>query len=356
MSGIIKVEDNIEFYYEDSGTNGLDLSNYTTVVFIHGMGFNGAVFRRMFPFASSHNYRLVCPYRRGYTPSTPWTDEEVALYKSADVEDGKKHLRLAGLQIARFLVQFAASQSIPKHNEEQKTGGIILIGWSLGTLYLNATLANVDGLVAEELEALKSYLHAVIYFDTFAVALGIDEPKTIGFKEEYFTLPVPERWAYFQRFVGGFFTHRNRRSRDLADLECSEWHEDRPASLQDITEEEHEKLTSMEMYATHDLGTLIMQPEVIGSANRRALFDVGMAKYLPKVKIRFLVGTEGPGLFLYALHQLEKSLEEGPSVVFGESAERARDIQLTYLERGNHFVFWEEPRWALKQFRACLEG
>ena len=44
LSGTIRVEDNIEFYYEDSGTDGLGLSDYSTVVLIHGMGFNGGGF------------------------------------------------------------------------------------------------------------------------------------------------------------------------------------------------------------------------------------------------------------------------------------------------------------------------
>jgi len=126
-----------------------------------------AVFRRMFPFGPSHNYRLISLYRRGYAPSTPWTEAEAALYKSTDAKDGKKHLRLAGLQIARFLLQFATSQAIPKYNEERKTGGIHLVGWSLGTIYLQGILANLDSLATEELHALEGYLRTVLYFGMY---------------------------------------------------------------------------------------------------------------------------------------------------------------------------------------------
>ena len=187
LSGTIKVEGNIEFYYEDSGTDDLDLSDYSTVVLIHGMGFNGgefsliviyvlisnlffsspAIFRKMFPYGPSHNYRLVSLYRRGYAPSSPWTEGEVSLYKSSNAEDGKKHLRLAGLQIARFLLEFATSQGIPKHNEARKTGGIHLIGWSLGTMFLQAVLANLDGLAAEELDLLEGYLRTFLHLGMY---------------------------------------------------------------------------------------------------------------------------------------------------------------------------------------------
>ena len=116
----------------------------------------------MFPFGPSHNYRLVSLYRRGYSPSSPWTGAEAALYKS-DAENGKMHMRLAGLQITRFLLEFATSQGIPKHNEARKTGGIHLIGWSLGAMFLQAVLANLDGLAAEELDLLEDYLRTFLH-------------------------------------------------------------------------------------------------------------------------------------------------------------------------------------------------
>ena len=174
--------------------------------------------------------------------------------------------------------------------------------------------------------------------------------------ESYLTLPEQERWAYFNEYVRGFFAHRNRLSRDIADIEFGNFRTDKPLSLDDVTTEELEKMTSFEMYKTHDIGTIIMPPEAISSTNRQALFDVEMAKYLPKVKIRFMCGTEGAGEFIYIMHELEKCLKEGPSSVFGDGAERARDFQFTYLERGNHFVFWDEPCWALGQLKECVEG
>ncbi|KAI6126644.1 hypothetical protein F5141DRAFT_1060372 [Pisolithus sp. B1] len=129
------------FFYEDSGTDGLDPSNYTTMVFIHGIGFNGG---------------------EGMLQVVPGPKEEAALFMSSDLEDGKRFLRLAGLQIARFLLEFAAVQGIPKYNKEKKRGGIVLNGLSLGTLYSQAVLSALDSLTTEELGQLETYLHAIL--------------------------------------------------------------------------------------------------------------------------------------------------------------------------------------------------
>ncbi|KAI5998909.1 hypothetical protein F5J12DRAFT_895300 [Pisolithus orientalis] len=144
LVGTVKIAGDIEFFYGDSGFNGLDPTNYTTVGFIHDMGFNGAVFRKLFPFGTEHNYRVVSLYRRG-------------VWIHSDNNDHKEYLHLACLQIVRFLVTFIASQSIPKYANEQKTGGTILIGWSL-------VLYSPDALTTEELRDLESYLHTVVYY------------------------------------------------------------------------------------------------------------------------------------------------------------------------------------------------
>ncbi|KAI6141785.1 hypothetical protein BKA82DRAFT_20603, partial [Pisolithus tinctorius] len=138
LAGTVKIAGDIDFY-EESGPSGLDPTNYITVVFIHDVGFNGA------------------STGGGYGSSTPWSEKELELIQSSDNNDHKEYLHLAGLQIVRFLVTFIASQSIPKYANEQKTGGTILIGWSL-------VLCSLDALTTEELRDLESYLRTVVHY------------------------------------------------------------------------------------------------------------------------------------------------------------------------------------------------
>ncbi|KAI6130896.1 Alpha/Beta hydrolase protein [Pisolithus thermaeus] len=354
LTGTFEIAGDVEFFYEESGLSGLDPTNYTTVVFIHGMGFNGAVFRRLFPFGAEHNYRIVSLYRRGYGLSTPWSGKELDLLQSSDKEDHKEYLRLAGVQVVRFLLTFVASQSIPRYAKEQKTGGLILIGWSIGGGYSNAALANLDALATEELRDLESYLHTVIYYDMSLVAMGLQSPRP--YQSFLFAPTVEERWEIFKQWISSFFAHPNVYSRDSSDLELVHPRQDKLGSLYGLTDEEVAEITAPQMYATHDAATLVIKPEVFADLARRALFDKQYAsRYLPDLKVRFVCGTESSGLFVHVVNEIRRCMDSGPSAVFGERAERARDLDGAYLERGNHFVFLDEPQWALAQFKAVAE-
>lgn len=354
MSNFVNIDGDINFFYEDSGTDGLNPSDYTTMVWIHGLGFNGAVFRKLFPIAPSRNYRIVSLYRRGYAPTSPWTKEEVELFTSSDLEDGKKFLHLAGIQIAKFLLEFASSQGIPKYNREEKTGGIVLNGWSLGALYPHAMLAALDGLTTKELGQLETYLHAILYFDSPTVSLGIPQPSAAESFQGFHMPTVSERWVSFKKLCTGYYVHSNPHSHDVADLNFNESSEDKPPSLSDLSEDELDQMTSLEMFATHDQSLSTINFEAFRITSRRALFNVEMARYLPDVKVKIVCGTEGWGIFVFLVNEMEKALKN-PSSVFGKDAERARDFKVVRLERGNHFVFWDEPNWALDQFIACLD-
>ena len=186
---------------------------------------------------------------------------------------------------------------------------------------------------------------------------GLQPPKHLSPDGIWdFTQTDQERWEYFNTYVRGFYAHKDHLFSDAADIDFGEFRTDKPLSLDELTKEELEKITSFEMFLTHDLGSVSMPSEALASTSRRAFFDAGTAKYLPKAEIRFMCATESAGDFIYIMHELGRCLKVGPSVLFGEDAEKARDFQVTYLERGNHFMFWDEPRWALEQFRACIEG
>lgn len=354
LSGTVKIAEDVEFFYEESGLSDLDPTNYTTVVFIHGMGFNGAVFRRLFPFGAEYNYRIVSLYRRGYGLGTPWSGKELELLQSSDNEDHKEYLRLAGQQIVRFLLTFATSQSIPKYAKAQRPGGIILIGWSIGGAYSNAALANLDALATEELRDLESYLHTIIYYDMSLAAMGLQSPRP--YQSFLFAPTVEERWGIFKQWISSFFAHLNVYSHESSDLELVHPRQDKLGSLHGLTDEEVAEMTALQMYATHDAATLVFKSEVFSDLARRALFDKQNAsQYLPDLKVRFVCGTESSGLFVHVVNEIRRCIDNGPSAIFGEGAEKARDLSGAYLERGNHFVFFDEPRWALAQFKAVTE-
>ncbi|KIO11075.1 hypothetical protein M404DRAFT_7226 [Pisolithus tinctorius Marx 270] len=273
LAGTVKIVGDIELFYEESGLSGLDPTNYTTVVFIHRMGFNG-----------------VCER----------------------IEDWRDHSYWVVFWC--FVPRFCFSQ--PRRTDN------------------------------EELRDLESYLHTVAYYDMSLVTMGLPSPRP--YQSFLFAPTVEERWEIFKQWIPSFFAHPNIYSRDSSDLELIHPREDKPGSLRGLTDDEIAEMTAPQMYATHGVTILAIKPEVFESVVRHALFD----KQYPS---RFVCGTESSGLFVHVVNEIRRCLGNGPSIVLGKGAEKARDVGGPYLEKGNHFVFLDEPQWALVQFKSVVE-
>ncbi|KAF8843471.1 hypothetical protein BDN67DRAFT_1008892 [Paxillus ammoniavirescens] len=351
LTGTIQLDaSDVEFHYEDSGTAALkDPATYTTLVCIPGLSFNGSVFRSLFPFAGDANYRIVGLYRRGYPPTTAWKETDP---NPLDKDQQEEYLRQEALQLAGFLSKFATSQAIPKINEEQKIGGIVVLGWSLGASYLHSLLAYLDALPADQLKDLETYLYAVVSHDTNLRAHGLPDPVGSDIWSHFD--PV-ERFEYFMTLVTGYYTHRNVQSRNLDDLEYKTPTLNLGASHDDLLGQQYAGMTSMDMFTGPDLSKLLIDRELMEACTRRALFDVTLAQKLPKLRVRYICGGQTVGNSIHVMHKLEDALNGDPSQLFGEGATKARDARFTYLEWGNHFLFRDDPRRALQNYKTCVE-
>jgi hypothetical protein len=123
---------------------------------------HSAVCRKMLPLASKHNFRIISMYRRDYAPTTLLNEAELKLL--SDGAKGQKQFILErGLEIAHFIEKFIAQNNIPPTQADQRTGGIAVLGWSLGCTFVNALLSNIDYLSPFTVSTLSKYLHTVIY-------------------------------------------------------------------------------------------------------------------------------------------------------------------------------------------------
>ncbi|KIJ08394.1 hypothetical protein PAXINDRAFT_172940 [Paxillus involutus ATCC 200175] len=350
LTGTIQLDaSDVEFHYEDSGTAALkDPATYTTLVCIPGWSFNGSVFRSLFPCAGDSNYRIVGLYRRGYPPTTAWKETEP---NPLDKDQQEEFLKQEALQLAGFLTKFATSQAIPKINEEQKTGGIVVLGWSLGASYLHSLLAYLDVLPADQLKDLETYLYAVVSHDTNLSAHGLPDPIAGDFGSQ---LDPVERFEYFMTLVTGYYTHPNVQSHNLDDLEFTPT-PNLGASHDDLGGQEYVGMTSIDMFTGPDLSRILIGRELLEALTRRALFDVTLAQKLPRVRVRYICGGQTMGNLIHAMHKLEEAWNGDPSQLFGEGATKARDARFTYLEWGNHFSFRDDPRRALQNYKTCVE-
>jgi predicted alpha/beta-fold hydrolase len=123
---LIKLPDGIEIFYNDSGpVPGSE--DYTTLVTLHGSGFNGG-FQPMINCAQSKNFRVINWNRRHYHGTTPYSEEELD-----DLRNGRKvFFDKHAAQLAWFLEYLVKVEQVPKPDTEAKTGGIVVMGWSFG--------------------------------------------------------------------------------------------------------------------------------------------------------------------------------------------------------------------------------
>ena len=122
-----------------------------------------AVFEKLLPLARTHNLRIVSVYRRGYPPSNGFKEDELkGLGSGKKIEDVEPFYRSQGTEIATFLVKFAVEQGIPLRHSNTPTGGIVLIGWSVGGIHVLTVLAYADELPADTRSTLQNYLHTIL--------------------------------------------------------------------------------------------------------------------------------------------------------------------------------------------------
>jgi pimeloyl-ACP methyl ester carboxylesterase len=163
--------------YVDSGPVP-NSNDYITFVCYHGILFNrgttflrlpfhrvslikffsiAEIFARLLPQAISHYLRIVLLDRRGYGGSTTYSESEVESLKLGH----KEFLQTMGRQVAEFLVYFLERNEIPHASADGYSGGIVLIGWSIGAVWALSLLAHSE-IPTNYLKKLQPYVKNVV--------------------------------------------------------------------------------------------------------------------------------------------------------------------------------------------------
>ncbi|KAJ7129097.1 hypothetical protein C8R46DRAFT_925683 [Mycena filopes] len=196
--------DGVEIRYTDSGApNTLD---YTTMVFIHGTGFNGYGFTQLHEYASRYNLRIIICNRRDYHGSTKYDDQELV-----ELAAGSKTFQdKLGLQMAWFLEHFIKHEATPKVSPDRRTGGFLLVGWSFGNAATLALLADPSVIPPPVYQIVEPYLRSLVLYDPPSLALGY---PSSGIQEKYDVLADPDCttpdqfFKTFQNWVTSYYEH-----------------------------------------------------------------------------------------------------------------------------------------------------
>lgn len=181
-SGNITVGNNgTQLAYIDTGApGGLYSLSYTTIFAVHGEAYYSrkscdyapvqvsnvtvttAVFANVMSLAPVFGLRFVALNRRDYPQSTPYSSAELTVLSNGTDAEKTTFLQDRGIEIATFIDTFIQQENLPAVSSDGKSGGVAVLGWSLGNSFTIATIANVDTLPAAVQQRLGSYIRALI--------------------------------------------------------------------------------------------------------------------------------------------------------------------------------------------------
>ena len=120
--------------------------------------------------SSDAGVRFVAINRRDYRGSTPLTEEDLRVLQSGTDDERATFFKLQAIELATFIDRYVQQSHIPPISDDRKTGGIILLGWSLGCAHGLAVLSNADIYPEATRRNLALYLRSYIMFGEFVVS------------------------------------------------------------------------------------------------------------------------------------------------------------------------------------------
>jgi pimeloyl-ACP methyl ester carboxylesterase len=109
--------------------------------------------------ASSRGTRVIAVNRRGYAPSTPYTEDEVKLI-TGDKAAQTQFLQREGHDYATLLAKIV---------EKYGLGKVAVVAWSMASGWVSAMMGNLDTAPPEAVSALQRHLDTVIIHGTSPV-------------------------------------------------------------------------------------------------------------------------------------------------------------------------------------------
>ncbi|KAK0477400.1 Alpha/Beta hydrolase protein [Armillaria novae-zelandiae] len=324
----------VELSYIDSGAPAQP--SYITIFAIHGMIFSKEIFQKLIDLAPNKGIRFVALDRRPFPGSTPFSVEELGVLRdtATDYAQQEAFIEARGHEVGIFIDAFIQKFNLPPISSG---GGVALLGWSLGTALVSATISNVGTLPEDTCKRLERYMRSVILYEPGPITLGLPSP------EQYWSFlrgpSVPEdlRVAAFGQWCTSYFDHADLSERNLDKLSWVLASSSRVPSFYNgmpVAIQHHGKDTAT------DMQFLMGCYKQLLPSYRKAFFDPNV---FPTMKRSVLCGDKTCAFALAALWAMQDDEKE-------QKAEGANAINYKILPGANHFIHWDEPEKALGAF------
>ncbi|KAJ6506415.1 Alpha/Beta hydrolase protein [Mycena vitilis] len=338
----LTLDNGVQFAYTDSGAVEGD---YTTCVVIHGHTFHNGTFQRLSALAQSNYLRIIAVNRREYPGSSPYSPEDLAIFARGDETQRASLLEQQGRDLALFMDGLIGKLSLPE------TGGIALIGWSMGTLFLLSLLSSIDTLPTDSQARLSSFVRTVILLQTPLHSLGLPEPagRVIPYTDP--EIPPEARGPTYAKWIASYFIHGELSTHTLANLTYTDTDLRKRPPTETL---QPEMLSSMADFGPADkYENIVALPPFAGLVRKqmsKALFDPAVRRAWGRAKFWNMYGSAEPWHIIYA----GWVIEEQSRAAAASTPELI--IHSKVVDGANHFLVWEDPERAINALKDCLSA
>ena len=116
--------------------------------------------------APQHNLRLLALNLPDYPGSTPNSQRDLDDMGSGDPNRQARYIKDAGHQIGSFAAKAITELKLPAPTPDRAAGGVAILAWSSGTLFLTSLLAHAKTLPKDEYALLSQYVRTAVIFGT----------------------------------------------------------------------------------------------------------------------------------------------------------------------------------------------
>ncbi|KAG5729119.1 hypothetical protein E4T56_gene3183 [Termitomyces sp. T112] len=318
----ITVDNNITFYYTDSGPPSK--SAYVTIFFLHGLTFHSGIFQRLADSAWSRQLRIIAFNRREYPGSSPYTDDERRVIRTGSFEERLSFVQEQGKLIVLAVDGLIQQLSLPRR--------VAVAGWSLGTATLISMYCSIGRVSDDVQRRLRDSVKTFILLDTTIYCLGVPTPP--GGYNPFFDrgLSAEQRTPAFQQWASSYYQHGDLSSHDISELRLS------LSGCELLKRPTVQTMTPMEWESTASpnsrCDSLIASSfrSVLEAQTNTFLFDSQIRKLWGKHKFWCLYGEASMWASIYASWYLEK---------------KSNEINFKSLYGSNHFFMWDYPEGTL---------
>jgi len=297
----------------------VDSDDYTTLVVYHGCAFTGHTFSKLLPLVSSSNIRLVIVTRGDY-----------GIHDIENIKAGRGiFLQRLGLEVANFLLWFAETHKIPMISDDRKSGGISVMGWSLGAVSPLALLGHPDVIPKESRQQLELYFRQAIFYNPAEASFGY----FFGHEDGIY----PASLADFPIFASTYYTHGDLTSRAGAGATTIDLSQ--PPSFKNMTNEDLAVNFDMDASMKGDVPMCFCMLPALRNQMQAALFDEKLTKeFLPALQIVWLGCSQSQWALEWGKVVIEREFEENV-----KQKHEVRLIRFMEIKGANHFVHWDDP-------------